>query len=85
MRINSSINNTIPSLPRTRLGPAAQHARNDKVMRIREPQATGLLFPTGKVVVTGAAGVEAAREAANKFVAVVATLGLKPATNPHAL
>lgn len=54
-------------------------------MRIREPQATGLLFPTGKVVVTGAAGVEAAREAANKFVAVVATLGLKPATNPHAL
>ncbi|CAN0179219.1 unnamed protein product [Pylaiella littoralis] len=55
------------------------------VMRIREPQATGLLFPTGKVVVTGATGVEAAREAANKFVAVVATLGLKPATNPHAL
>lgn len=56
-----------------------------QVMRIREPQATGLVFPSGKVVVTGATGVEAAREAANKFVAVVQSLGLKPSTNPHAL
>lgn len=54
-------------------------------MRIREPQATGLVFPTGKVVITGATGVEAAREAANKFVKVVEAFGLKPATNPQAL
>ena len=54
-------------------------------MRIREPQATGLVFPSGKVVITGATGVEAAREAANKFVKVVETFGLKPATNPQAL
>lgn len=47
-------------------------------MRIREPQATGLLFQSGKLVVTGATGIEAAREAAQKFVAVVESLGLKP-------
>lgn len=54
-------------------------------MRIREPQATGLVFPTGKVVITGATGVDAAREASNKFVRVVEALGLRPATNPQAL
>ena len=59
--------------------------RANQVMRIREPQATGLVFPSGKVVITGATGVEAAREAANKFVKVVETFGLKPATNPQAL
>lgn len=48
-------------------------------MRIREPKATGLLFASGKVVVTGATGIEAAREAARKFVAVVESLQLKPA------
>ncbi|CAN0161240.1 unnamed protein product [Laminaria digitata] len=47
-------------------------------MRIREPQATGLLFQSGKLVVTGATGIEAARDAAQKFVAVVESLGLKP-------
>ncbi|CAM9483509.1 unnamed protein product [Hapterophycus canaliculatus] len=55
------------------------------VMRIREPQATGLLFPTGKVVITGATGVEAAHEASRKFVAVVESVGLRPATNPSIL
>lgn len=49
-----------------------------QVMRIREPKATGLLFSSGKMVVTGATGVEAAREAVKKFVAVVESLGLTP-------
>ncbi|CAM9622677.1 unnamed protein product [Discosporangium mesarthrocarpum] len=48
-------------------------------MRIREPKATGLLFASGKVVVTGAQGKEAAREAARKFVAVLESLQYKPA------
>ncbi|CAM9713280.1 unnamed protein product [Ectocarpus fasciculatus] len=55
------------------------------VMRIREPQATGLVFSSGKVVVTGATGVEAARDAAQRFVAVVEGVGLKPTTNPNQL
>lgn len=54
-------------------------------MRIREPQATGLLFSSGKVVITGATGVEAAREAAQRFVAVVEGVGLNPANNPNQL
>lgn len=49
-----------------------------QVMRIREPRATGLVFSSGKLVVTGATGVEAAEEAARKFVAVVKSLTLKP-------
>ncbi|CAM9577442.1 unnamed protein product [Ascophyllum nodosum] len=48
------------------------------VMRIRDPQATGLLFQSGKLIVTGAPGIEAAKEAAQKFVRVLETLNLKP-------
>lgn len=47
-------------------------------MKIREPQATGLLFQSGKLVVTGATGINAAHEAAGKFVKVLETLNLKP-------
>lgn len=48
------------------------------MMRIREPKATGLVFSSGKLVVTGATGVAAMEDAARKFVAVVKSLALKP-------
>ena len=34
------------------------------VMRIREPKATGLIFSTGKIVVTGAKSIEFSKTAA---------------------
>ncbi|CAM9463603.1 unnamed protein product [Choristocarpus tenellus] len=49
------------------------------VMRIREPKVTALLFTSGKVVVTGAPGIEAAKQAARKFVGIIENLGYKPA------
>lgn len=49
-----------------------------QVMRIREPKATGMIFSSGKLVITGANGVRAAEEAGRKFVAVVKNQSLKP-------
>jgi transcription initiation factor TFIID TATA-box-binding protein len=45
------------------------------VMRIREPKATGLIFGSGKMVVTGAQSEDDARLAARKFARIVNKLG----------
>lgn len=48
------------------------------IMRIREPRCTGLIFSTGKMVVTGAKSESQARLGARKFAAIVKKLGYSP-------
>eukprot|EP00611_Tribonema_gayanum_P029824 TRINITY_DN8107_c0_g1_i1.p2 TRINITY_DN8107_c0_g1~~TRINITY_DN8107_c0_g1_i1.p2 ORF type:complete len:211 (-),score=54.52 TRINITY_DN8107_c0_g1_i1:155-787(-) len=54
------------------------------VMRLRTPPSTAILYPSGKMIVTGCLDTEDAQEAANKFVrmlsAIVPTLVLKTST-----
>lgn len=48
------------------------------IMRIREPRCTGLIFSTGKMVVTGAKSEQQAWLGSRKFAAIVKKLGYSP-------
>jgi transcription initiation factor TFIID TATA-box-binding protein len=48
------------------------------IMRLREPRATGLLFATGKMVVTGVKSTHNAALAAQKFAYIVERVGFPP-------
>ncbi|MES1914894.1 MAG: hypothetical protein MHM6MM_006920 [Cercozoa sp. M6MM] len=50
------------------------------VMRIRNPKATGSIFASGKLVVTGAKSVDEARQATRKFVKLLHKVGFTSAT-----
>eukprot|EP01006_Ploeotia_vitrea_P025473 TRINITY_DN58335_c0_g1_i1.p1 TRINITY_DN58335_c0_g1~~TRINITY_DN58335_c0_g1_i1.p1 ORF type:complete len:326 (-),score=61.29 TRINITY_DN58335_c0_g1_i1:235-1212(-) len=49
------------------------------VMRIRDPHITALMYTSGKVVVTGAKSLEAAKRGAKKITKIIATVGWKKA------
>lgn len=58
----------------------ALHARNAEynpkrfsavIMRLRDPKTTGLIFASGKIVITGARNEELCRLAARKFARVL--------------
>ena len=44
-------------------------------MRIREPKTTALVFKSGKMIVTGATTIEAAEQAAKKYIAIIQRAG----------
>jgi len=48
------------------------------IMRLREPQATALIFASGKMVVTGVKSTHNATLAAKKFAYVVEKVGFQP-------
>jgi transcription initiation factor TFIID TATA-box-binding protein len=48
-------------------------------MRIRDPKTTALIFASGKLVVTGAKSVEAARLASRKYARIIQKLGYSDA------
>ncbi|CAM9577651.1 unnamed protein product [Ascophyllum nodosum] len=47
-------------------------------MKLLEPQATGLFFKSGNLVVTEATSIEAAKAATQKFIKILETLNSKP-------
>uniref|UniRef100_A0A7S0XI96 TATA-box-binding protein n=1 Tax=Erythrolobus madagascarensis TaxID=708628 RepID=A0A7S0XI96_9RHOD len=49
------------------------------IMRIRDPKTTALIFSSGKIVVTGAKGIDAARFASRKYARIVQKLGYESA------
>ncbi len=72
----------------------ALHARNSEynprrmsavIMRIREPKATGLIFASGKMVVTGAKSENDSRLASRKFARVLQKLGYNAAITEYKL
>lgn len=48
------------------------------IMRLRDPQATALIFGSGKMVVTGVKSTHNAQLAAKKFAYIVEKVGFKP-------
>ena len=48
------------------------------IMRLRDPQATALIFGSGKMVVTGVKSTHNATLAAKKFAYIVEKVGFKP-------
>ena len=48
------------------------------IMRLRDPQATALIFASGKMVVTGVKSTHNATLAAKKFAYIVEKVGFKP-------
>mmetsp|Transcript_9344 Transcript_9344/g.24712 ORF Transcript_9344/g.24712 Transcript_9344/m.24712 type:complete len:216 (+) Transcript_9344:415-1062(+) len=49
------------------------------IMRIRDPKTTALIFSSGKIVVTGAKSIDAARFASRKYARIVQKLGYESA------